>query len=286
MRSRGFPALRAVAEISPALAGQLARPVRRVTKALLGAQSIKRRPNDQQRHLRRRREVTAGVRRHQPRRHGRRAGVLPARKAQDALDTATLWTRIAAIALGIIALIILGIGMFFSGRRHDGGETLKGLGWWIGGAALIGAASGVASISSAPCRRTARTIPGAYRHQPREAAMAPSTRNTNRRGFGAALKRGWNSKPAGVAAIVVLVLVVIIVLISTLLGVFAPANNGDQGTAGKPAPTSSTSAAADGPCNVPTTGQAAQKVPTDITWHAGRGGITWPVSAAVVRQRR
>jgi len=111
--------------------------------------------------------------------------------------------------------------------------------------------------------------------------MAPSTRNTNRRGFGAALKRGWNSKPAGVAAIVVLVLVVIIVLISTLLGVFAPANNGDQGTAGKPAPTSSTSAAADGPCNVPTTGQAAQKVPTDITWHAGRGGITWPVSAAV-----
>ncbi|MBF4587955.1 hypothetical protein [Curtobacterium sp. VKM Ac-2887] len=111
--------------------------------------------------------------------------------------------------------------------------------------------------------------------------MAPSNRNTNRRSFGAALKRGWNSKPAGIAAIVVLVLVVIVVLISTLLGVFAPANNGGQGTAGKPAPTSSTSAAADGPCDVPTTGQAAQKVPTDITWHAGRGGITWPVSAAV-----
>jgi hypothetical protein len=36
-----LPRLRAVAEISPALAGQLARPVQRVTKALQGAQSKK-----------------------------------------------------------------------------------------------------------------------------------------------------------------------------------------------------------------------------------------------------
>ncbi|OII36117.1 hypothetical protein BIU98_00780 [Curtobacterium sp. MMLR14_010] len=36
-----LPRLRAVAEISPALVGQLARPVQRVTKALLGAQSNK-----------------------------------------------------------------------------------------------------------------------------------------------------------------------------------------------------------------------------------------------------
>lgn len=36
-----LPRLRAVAEISPALAGQLARPVQRVTKALLRAQSMK-----------------------------------------------------------------------------------------------------------------------------------------------------------------------------------------------------------------------------------------------------
>jgi hypothetical protein len=67
-------------------------------------------------------------------------------KAQDALDTATLWTRVVAIALGVIALILIGIGMFFSGKRHDGGETLKSLGWWIGGAVLIGAAVGIASI--------------------------------------------------------------------------------------------------------------------------------------------
>ena len=82
-------------------------------------------------------------------------------KAQDALDTATLWTRIVAIALGVIALIILGIGMFFSGKRHDGGETLKGLGWWIGGAALIGAAAGVASIFLGSVSANCKQIPGA-----------------------------------------------------------------------------------------------------------------------------
>lgn len=82
-------------------------------------------------------------------------------KAQDALDTATLWTRIVAIALGVISLIILGIGMFFSGRRHDGGETLKGLGWWIGGAALIGAAAGVASIFLGSVSANCKQIPGA-----------------------------------------------------------------------------------------------------------------------------
>ncbi|MDO4144112.1 hypothetical protein [Clavibacter michiganensis] len=80
-------------------------------------------------------------------------------KAQDALDTATLWTRIVAIALGVIALIILGIGMFFSGRRHDGGETLKGLGWWIGGAALISAAAGVASIFLGAVSSNCKPIP-------------------------------------------------------------------------------------------------------------------------------
>lgn len=42
-----IPRLRAVAEISPALAGQLARPVQRVTKALQGAQSNKEKTNDQ-----------------------------------------------------------------------------------------------------------------------------------------------------------------------------------------------------------------------------------------------
>lgn len=110
--------------------------------------------------------------------------------------------------------------------------------------------------------------------------MAPSTRNPDRRGFGQALKRGWNSKQAGIGAIVIVALAVLVVLLATFLGVFAPVkHDSGQGTAANPAPT--TSAAAGGPCNVPTTGQAVQKVPSDLSWHAGRGGITWPTSAAV-----
>jgi len=106
-------------------------------------------------------------------------------------------------------------------------------------------------------------------------------RNRNSKGIGDTVKRGWNSKPAAISAIVIVALVVIVVLFSTLLGVFAPAKNDDQGSAGRPAPTESAAASTDGPCNVPTTGQAVQDVPSDLTWHAGRGGITWPVSAAV-----
>lgn len=82
-------------------------------------------------------------------------------KAQDALDTATLWTRIVAIALGIIALILLGIGMFFAGKRHDGGEVLKQLGWWIGGATIIGAAVGIASVFIGSVAANCKQLPGA-----------------------------------------------------------------------------------------------------------------------------
>lgn len=81
-------------------------------------------------------------------------------KAQDALDTAQLWTRIVAIALGVVALILLGIGMFFAGRRHDGGEMLKQLGWWIGGATIIGAAVGIASIFIGSVSANCKQIPG------------------------------------------------------------------------------------------------------------------------------
>ncbi|MBT1633240.1 MULTISPECIES: TrbC/VirB2 family protein [Curtobacterium] len=81
-------------------------------------------------------------------------------KAQDALDTATLWTRIVAIALGVIALVLLGIGMFFAGRRHDGGEMLKSLGWWIGGATIIGAAVGIASVFIGSVSSNCKELPG------------------------------------------------------------------------------------------------------------------------------
>ncbi|WP_420367138.1 hypothetical protein [Curtobacterium sp. L1-20] len=82
-------------------------------------------------------------------------------KAQDALDTAQLWTRIVAIALGVVALLLLGIGMFFAGKRHDGGEMLKSLGWWIGGATIIGAAVGIASIFIGSVSSNCKQIPGA-----------------------------------------------------------------------------------------------------------------------------
>jgi hypothetical protein len=81
-------------------------------------------------------------------------------KAQDALDTAQFWTRIIAVALGTVALVLLGIGMFFAGKRHDGGEMLKQLGWWIGGATLIGAAVGIASIFIGVASANCKTIPG------------------------------------------------------------------------------------------------------------------------------
>jgi hypothetical protein len=104
-------------------------------------------------------------------------------------------------------------------------------------------------------------------------------RKNNTEGFGATVKRGWNSKPTAIAAIVIVVVLVLVVLLSTLLGVFAPANN--DNTAAKPAASTSAEPTSKGSCDVPTTGQAQQDVPTDLTWHAGRGGITWPVSAAV-----
>lgn len=67
-------------------------------------------------------------------------------EATNALDTARVWTVIIAAGLAVIALILVGIGMFFQHRRGDGGQVLQSLGWWIGGAILISAASGIVAI--------------------------------------------------------------------------------------------------------------------------------------------
>ena len=67
-------------------------------------------------------------------------------EVQNGLDTAKFWTQLVAVALAVVALILIGIGMFFSNRRGDGGEMLRSLAWWIGGVVLIGAASGIVSI--------------------------------------------------------------------------------------------------------------------------------------------
>ena len=109
--------------------------------------------------------------------------------------------------------------------------------------------------------------------------MAQRNRNTN--GIGDTVKRGWNSKPAAVGAVVVVALVVIVVLLSTLLGVFAPAKNRDQG-ASNSAPTRNSSAVASGPCNVKVTDSSSTpKVPSDLSWKTGEEGLTWPVSKSV-----
>lgn len=63
-----------------------------------------------------------------------------------ALDTAKFWCTIVAAALAVVGLILIGIGMFFQHRRGDGGEMLKSLGWWIGGAVTVAAAAGIASV--------------------------------------------------------------------------------------------------------------------------------------------
>jgi len=70
---------------------------------------------------------------------------LPA-DVQNAMDTAKFWTTFVAAGLGVIALIMIGIGMFFQNRRGDGGQMLHSLLWWIAGVVLVGAASGIASI--------------------------------------------------------------------------------------------------------------------------------------------
>lgn len=63
-----------------------------------------------------------------------------------ALDTAKFWCTIVAAGLAVVALIMIGVGMFFQGRRGDGGEMLKTLGWWILGVVLVAAAAGIAAV--------------------------------------------------------------------------------------------------------------------------------------------
>jgi hypothetical protein len=106
-------------------------------------------------------------------------------------------------------------------------------------------------------------------------------RNRTKRGFTAAVKRGWNSKPTAIVAVVVVVVVLAVVLFSTLLGVFAPATSNGQNPTTPPAP-SRTSAAEAGPCNVRVTDTSSTpKMPSDLTWKTGAEGLTWPVSKSV-----
>jgi hypothetical protein len=105
-------------------------------------------------------------------------------------------------------------------------------------------------------------------------------RKNNTEGFGATVKRGWNSKPTAIAAIVIVVVLVLVVLVSTLLGVFAPANN--DNTAAKPAASTSAESGSTASCDVKVTDESTTpKIPADLTWKTGKEGLTWPVSKSV-----
>ncbi|GAA1821399.1 TrbC/VirB2 family protein [Agromyces neolithicus] len=66
--------------------------------------------------------------------------------AVNAMDTAKFWVTVIAGAFAVIALVIIGIGMFFQHNRGDGGEMIKKLGWWIAGCILVAAAAGITAI--------------------------------------------------------------------------------------------------------------------------------------------
>ena len=55
------------------------------------------------------------------------------------------WVKWIGFGLAGIAVILVGIQMFFNSRRGEGGEHAGKLGWVLGGIILIGAAAGIVS---------------------------------------------------------------------------------------------------------------------------------------------
>jgi hypothetical protein len=64
----------------------------------------------------------------------------------NALDTAKLWAKIIAGGLAFVALVMVGIGIMFQSGRHDGGQMLAKLGWWIFGVTLASGAAGMVAL--------------------------------------------------------------------------------------------------------------------------------------------
>lgn len=98
------------------------------------------------------------------------------------------------------------------------------------------------------------------------------------------IKRAWNSKATGWAAVAVIALVVLVVVVAIVLGLMDPVKPG-----GSPAPRDTQAAPAptavptvdDGTCHVPAGDTSLRpKLPPDLRWEADQG-ITWPVSASV-----
>lgn len=64
----------------------------------------------------------------------------------DGLDTVKMWVQIIGGSLGVIALMILGIGMFFANRHGKGAEFMEKVGWWIAGAITVSCAGVIGPI--------------------------------------------------------------------------------------------------------------------------------------------
>ena len=55
--------------------------------------------------------------------------------------TIVSWVAWVAVALCVVGVIAAGVGMLFAGRRGDGGEHVKTLGYVLAGSIVIGGAS-------------------------------------------------------------------------------------------------------------------------------------------------
>lgn len=74
---------------------------------------------------------------------------LPA-DATNAMDTAKFWAGIVAGAVAVVAMIMIGLGIFANssvgGHASDGGALMGKLGKWILGAVLVSSAVGLAAL--------------------------------------------------------------------------------------------------------------------------------------------
>jgi len=55
--------------------------------------------------------------------------------------TIVSWVAWVAVALCVVGVIAAGVGMLFAGRRGEGGEHVKTLGYVLAGSIVIGGAS-------------------------------------------------------------------------------------------------------------------------------------------------
>lgn len=64
----------------------------------------------------------------------------------DGLDTVKFWVWVIGGALFVIALMGLAVTMAMNHRRGEAGESIKGLGMWIGAIVIFGAATAIAQV--------------------------------------------------------------------------------------------------------------------------------------------